>query len=85
VMITSNGPVHADTSIAQVVANAPAPMATQRLSGQAGWAQKRIELDGYTGVQNVTRGPDGRWHATAMRGNTAVQVIVDRRGNVLSM
>jgi hypothetical protein len=86
VMITSNGPVQADTTIAQVVANAGVPMVDgPRMPGQAGWAQRRIEMDGYKGVRDVTRGPDGRWHANAMRGSTPVRVAVDRAGRVSSL
>ena len=60
------------------VANAP----TQRLTGAAGTAQKRIEADGYKSVQNLQKGADGLWHGDAMRGNAKVQVTVDRAGRV---
>ena len=60
------------------MANAPAP----RLTGAAGTAQRRIEMDGYKNVQNLQRGADGLWQGTAMRGNAQVQVIVDRAGRV---
>jgi hypothetical protein len=60
------------------MATAPAP----RLTGAAGTAQRRIEQDGYKNVQNLQRGDDGLWRGTAMRGNTQVQVAVDRAGNV---
>ena len=60
------------------VANAP----TQRLTGAAGTAQKRIEQDGYKSVQNLQQGADGLWHGTAMRGGSQVQVTVDRAGRV---
>ncbi len=56
--------------------------ATDRLSGQAGIAQKRIEADGYKNVQGLALGSDGLWHGRAMRGNAEVQVIVDKSGNV---
>src|SRR5690242_12127573 len=56
--------------------------ATPRLTGQAGIAQKRIEADGYKSVQGLAQGPDGLWHGRALRGNTEVQVTVDRQGNV---
>lgn len=54
----------------------------QPLTGAARTAQKRIEQDGYKSVQNLQRGSDGLWHGTAMRGNTQVQVTVDRSGRV---
>ena len=60
------------------MANAP----TQRLTGAAGTAQKRIEQDGYKSVQNLQKGADGLWHGDAMRGNSKVQVTVDRAGRI---
>jgi hypothetical protein len=60
------------------LANAP----SQPMTGAARTAQKRIEQDGYKSVQNLQRGSDGLWHGTAMRGNTPVQVTVDRSGRV---
>ena len=39
-------------------------------------------MDGYKNVQGLAQGPDGLWHGRAMRGNTEVQVTVDRAGNV---
>jgi len=68
----------AGASASANMANAP----TQRLTGAAGTAQKRIEQDGYKSVQNLQRGADGLWHGTAMRGGTSVQVTVDRAGRV---
>ena len=53
------------------------------MTGAAHTAQKRIEQDGYKSVQNLQRGSDGLWHGTAMRGNTSVQVTVDRTGRRL--
>jgi hypothetical protein len=58
------------------MANAP------RMTGAAGIAQKRIEMDGYKNVTGLAKGADGLWHGTAMRGNTSVQVTVDRSGKV---
>ncbi|HEY4169926.1 MAG TPA: hypothetical protein VGM96_24255 [Reyranella sp.] len=61
------------------LANAPSQ---EPMTGAARTAQKRIEQDGYKSVQNLQRGSDGLWHGTAMRGNTSVQVTVDRTGRV---
>ena len=47
-------------------------------------AVKRIQADGYKNVEGLVRGTDGKWHGTAMRGNTKVGVIVDGRGTVSS-
>jgi hypothetical protein len=72
--VTGSASMSSDLSIA----NAPAT----RLGGPAGTAQRRIEQDGYKNVQNLQKGADGLWHGTAMRGNTQVQVTVDRAGRV---
>ena len=63
------------------MASAPA----QRLTGAAGIAQHRIEQDGYKNARNLQMGADGLWHGTAMRGNTQVQVSVDRAGRVSAL
>jgi hypothetical protein len=68
----------AGASASPRMANAPSPP----LTGAARTAQKRIEQDGYKSVQNLQQGSDGLWHGTAMRGNTSVQVTVDRTGRV---
>jgi hypothetical protein len=47
-------------------------------------ARSLIERDGYKNVGPLTRGPDGTWQGTAMRGSTSVQVMVDARGNVVT-
>jgi hypothetical protein len=69
----------AGTSASPSLANAPSQ---EPMTGAARTAQKRIEQDGYKNVQNLQRGSDGLWHGTAMRGNTSVQVTVDRTGRV---
>jgi hypothetical protein len=56
--------------------------AAERMPGQAGIAQKRIEADGYKNVQGLAQGSDGLWHGRAMRGSAEVQVTVDKQGNV---
>ena len=45
-------------------------------------AQKRIEAGGYKHVHDVALGEDGLWHGRARRGNTEVEVTIDRHGNV---
>jgi hypothetical protein len=47
-------------------------------------AARKIQADGYKNVQGLTRGSDGKWHGTAMRGGTMVAVQVDARGVVSS-
>jgi len=63
--------------MASDVANVPLP-----LDRAAATAKKRIEMDGYRDVQGLAKGADGLWQGTALRGNTSVQVTVDRAGNV---
>jgi hypothetical protein len=72
-------------------ANAPPAMAPNTANAPAlpnspgsNNAAKRVQADGYKNVQGLTRGTDGKWHGTAMRGNTMVGVVVDGRGNVSS-
>ena len=45
-------------------------------------ARARIEADGYSNVQGLTRGPDGKWRGQATRGNARVGVTVDASGRV---
>ena len=73
-----NANMNSGASAGPNLANAPSPPMT----GAARTAQKRIEQDGYKSVQNLQRGDDGLWHGTAMRGNTSIQVTVDRTGRV---
>ncbi len=63
---------------------ATTPPAAGGRVGVAGEAQARarIERDGYINVTGLTKGADGIWHGTAMRGSTSVQVSVDARGDV---
>src|SRR6185369_17749537 len=56
--------------------------ATGHPTDRAAIAQKRIEADGYKNVQGLALGADGLWHGRGMRGNTEVQVTVDKQGNV---
>jgi hypothetical protein len=82
----SNGPMNGNMGAnGSAGASANANMAnasTERMTGAAGTAQKRIEQDGYRSVQNLQKGADGLWHGDAMRGNAKVQVTVDRAGRV---
>jgi len=52
------------------------------LNGPALTAKKAIERDGYKDVRGLAKGSDGLWHGQAMRGDTQVQVTVDRSGRV---
>jgi hypothetical protein len=63
--------------------NSKIAVAPARVVGGEATARKRIERDGYRDVQGLAIGSDGLWQGTAMRGDTSVQVIVDRAGNVI--
>ncbi|HEY6715616.1 MAG TPA: hypothetical protein VI232_04670 [Reyranella sp.] len=76
----STSGVNAPPAMAPNTANAAALPNAPGSNGAA----KRIQADGYKNVQGLTRGTDGKWHGTAMRGNTMVGVVVDGRGNVSS-
>jgi hypothetical protein len=59
------------------IANLPAANA----EGSAD-ARARIEADGYSNVQGLTRGPDGKWRGQATRSGARVSVTVDAAGRV---
>ena len=46
------------------------------------FAKGAIEADGYKGVRDIARSPDGMWRARALRGRTEVLITVDREGRV---
>ncbi len=58
-------------------ANLPAPNA----EGSAA-ARARIEADGYSNVQGLNRGADGKWRGQATRGGARVGIVVDANGSV---
>lgn len=45
-------------------------------------AKAAIEADGYKGVRALARGSDGLWRASALRGQTEVQLSVGPTGGV---
>ncbi len=45
-------------------------------------ARVAIEADGYKGVKVLRKGPNGAWHASALRGKTTVMLTVDASGSV---
>jgi len=47
-----------------------------------GQAMRHIEHSGYSGVTGLTKGEDGIWRATAMKGGAPVNVALDFKGNV---
>ena len=46
------------------------------------FAKTAIEQDGYRGVKNLVKAPDGSWRGRALRGSTEVAVRVDASGSV---
>ena len=51
-------------------------------AGEKAAAKAAIEADGYKGVKVLRKGANGVWHASALRGNTAVMLTVDASGSV---
>lgn len=51
-------------------------------AGEKAAAKAAIEADGYKGVKVLRKGANGVWHASALRGNTAVMLTVDANGSV---
>ncbi len=47
-------------------------------------AKAAIEADGYKGVRVLRKGVNGVWHASALRGNATVPLVVDPSGGVSS-
>lgn len=76
--LNSGAPANGPTGASATPETATAP----HMTGAAGTAQKRIEMDGYSNVTGLAKGADGLWHGNAMRGNTSVRVTVDRSGKV---
>src|SRR5258708_3503362 len=67
-----------ETASAQVAASDASQTNLQNES----FAKAAIEQDGYKSVRGITKGPNGSWRATAMRGKTEVILRVDASGNV---
>ncbi len=47
-------------------------------------ARQRMEDAGYTGVKDLKLDDKGFWNATAMKGQTQVNVVLDYQGNVVA-
>lgn len=46
-------------------------------------AKKKMEAAGYTMVQDLRKGCDNYWHATAMKGGSQVFVVLSPAGQVM--
>src|SRR4051812_31392382 len=47
-----------------------------------GEAKKRLEKNGYAGVQGLAKDESSIWHAQAVKGGKAVNVTLDYQGNI---
>lgn len=45
-------------------------------------ARQVLEESGYTSISDLVRRPDGGWAATALKGNTAFKILIDRMGKI---
>jgi hypothetical protein len=79
-----NLPPGADKATEAKAADKPGETPTDPAADKAGESAVRaaIEADGYKGVKVLRKGANGVWHASAMRGKTAVMLTVDAGGNV---
>ena len=57
--------------------------ATWTPSAEGSYVKSVIHDAGYTAITDVARGPNGTWHAHAMKNNAAVDVTVDRAGHIV--
>jgi len=46
-------------------------------------AKKKMEAAGYTKVQDLRKGCDNYWHATAMKGGSQVFIVLSPAGQVM--
>ena len=80
VALVAAGPIAAQTTTAPN-ATAPVPGANSFTESQA---KERIESAGFSQVTNLRKDDQGIWHASAKKGETAVSVALDFRGNVVA-
>ncbi len=64
------------------VPNPKGAEATWTPSAEGSYVKSVIYGAGFTAVSDMARGPDGTWHAHAMKNNAPVDVTVDRAGHV---
>ena len=51
-------------------------------SAEGSYVKSVIHDAGFTAISGIVRGPDGTWHAHAMKNNAAVDLTVDRTGHI---
>ena len=53
-------------------------------SAEGSYVKSTIQAAGFNSISDMVRGPDGSWHAHAMKNNAPVDVTVDRAGHVVT-
>jgi len=64
------------------VPNPKGAEATWTPTAEESYVKSVIHDAGFTAISDMMRGPDGTWHAHAMKGSSKVDVAVDRSGHV---
>lgn len=78
---TSGGATTPSVTPPSVTAPNTANLPAANAEGSAG-ARAKIEADGYSNVQGLNRGADGKWRGQATRGGARVGIVVDANGTV---
>lgn len=73
---------YAQASGTEAMANPKGSMATWTPSAEAAYAKSAIQSAGYNSVGDLMRTADGAWHATAVKNNAKINVVLDRSGRV---
>lgn len=72
---------NANQAVATTNANAPAP-AKGANSFTMAEARSRLEKNGFSNVDGLTKDNDGVWHGSAQKGGSTTAVWLDYKGNV---
>ncbi|MEI7874797.1 MAG: hypothetical protein WCK95_21895 [Alphaproteobacteria bacterium] len=64
------------------VTNPKGAESTWTPSAEGSYVKSLIHDAGFTAISDMARGPDGTWHAHAMKNNAPVDVTVDRAGHI---
>ncbi len=64
------------------VPNPKGAEATWTPGAEGSYVKSVIHDAGFTAISDMARGPDGTWHAHAMKNNAPVDVTVDRAGHI---
>ena len=70
--------------IVLLAAGASAQTRNQATSAGAAGVAARLQSQGYTGVHNLHRGPDGKWVGDASRNGVPVRVTSDPAGTTIA-